>query len=435
MGSGHSHAPSATLAEEKVTAPAVRRAMLAVVALLSTAIGIGLVALWPGDDIPEGTDNQSGGVVVEATVRRVTPMPCAGSETTLVEGDDALPPGFLCDGLVLEVTSGPTEGTEATVANITVGALPRGMEPGVGVLLGYQADAPEGFQYYFVDFQRSGPLWWLAALFALAVIGLGRLKGLRALIGLGLSLVVLVVFVLPALLAGSPPLAVALVGGGAIALSALYLAHGFNDRTTVAVIATFASLGLTGVLASVFVGLSRFTGLATEEATFLQVSAGTVDLQGLLLAGILIGSLGVLDDVTVTQVSAVTELRMANPSWGPGRLYRSGLRIGRDHIASTVNTLVLAYAGASLPLLLLFTQAGRPVAEVITGEIVATEVVRTLVGSIGLVAAVPLATILAALVVTRDTARIDPPVRSPQEPPRQGDPASWDDFAPEPDGW
>lgn len=386
MGIGHSHGAI----DDVGIGRRARGAMLVTVALLAAATVIGLVVLWPRDEVPEVVASQAGALVVDATVLSIDDVPCAGTP----EGFDAEP----CAGIRARVTEGPTSGDEVLIATITSGALPRGMEPGVGIVLGFEADAPPDFQYFFIDFQRSTPLLWLAALFVAAVLVLGRLQGLRALLGLALSLGLLVWFVLPALLLGNDPLAVALVGGAAIALVAVYLAHGLHLSTTVAVLGTFASLALTGVLAWVFVEACLFTGLASEEAAFLSISSGEIDLRGLLLAGIIIGSLGVLDDVTVTQVSAVSELRRANPGWSRARLYRSALRIGRDHIASTVNTLVLAYAGASLPLLLLFTQAERPLAEVLTGEIVAIEIVRTLVGSIGLVAAVPITTALAATV-------------------------------------
>jgi uncharacterized membrane protein len=195
---------------------------------------------------------------------------------------------------------------------------------------------------------------------------------------------------------------VALVGASAALLVNLYLAHGFNVRTTTAVLGTLASLALIGVLAAGFVALTHLTGLADEEASYLQALSSQIDLRGLLLGGIIIGSLGVLDDVTVTQASAVWELHEANPTYGPRPLYSSALRIGRDHIASVVNTLVLAYAGASLPLLVLFVEADRGLRDVLTSETVAAELVRTLVGSVGLVAAVPLTTALAALVAGRD---------------------------------
>jgi uncharacterized membrane protein len=212
---------------------------------------------------------------------------------------------------------------------------------------------------------------------------------------------VLIRFVLPAILAGGDPLTVAIVGGAAIMFVALYLAHGINAATTTAVLGTLASLLLTGLLALLFVEISIFTGVGSEEAAFLQISQQQVNLEGLLLASIIIGTLGVLDDVTVTQASAVWELRRANPAYRLGDLYRAGIRIGRDHIASTVNTLILAYAGASLPLLILFTVSGRDLSQVLNTEIVAEEIVRTLVGSIGLVASVPITTGLAAFVVTR----------------------------------
>lgn len=212
-------------------------------------------------------------------------------------------------------------------------------------------------------------------------------------------------FVVPAVLAGESPLLVAIVGSAAIMLVALYLSHGLSSRTTVAVLGTTASLGLIGVLAYVVVVASRFSGLGTEETSALSGLASGIDLRGLLLAGIIIGSLGVLDDVTVTQTSAVWEIARANPSLPARAIYRAGNRIGRDHVASTVNTLVLAYAGASLPLLLLFTLSSAETSNVLTSELIAQEVVRALVGGIGIVAAVPMTTALATMVATSDRYR------------------------------
>ena len=223
------------------------------------------------------------------------------------------------------------------------------------------------------------------------------------------TLPVLTVFVLPALLQGEDPLAVALVGAATVGFMVLYLAHGVSIRTTIAVLGSFASLALTGLLGWLFVGATHLTGQFGEEQSFLVSFGSNIDFQGLLLAGIVIGTLGVLDDVTVTQVSAVAELHTADPTMGSARLYSAGVRIGRDHIASTVNTLVLAYAGASLPLLLLFVVTSQGAGTTITSEIVAIEIVRTLVGSIGLVAAVPLTTYLATLV----TAGARPHLRDP----------------------
>ena len=253
--------------------------------------------------------------------------------------------------------------------------------------------------YSFSDFQRGTPLLLLAGIFVVAVLLLARWKGLGAIGGLVASLLVLIVFMLPALLRGNNAVAVALVGSSVIAFIALYLAHGINISTTVALLSTFASLCVIGLLSWVFVAASNFTGF-TEDSSFVLSALGVqVDARGLLLAGIVIGSLGVLDDVTVTQVSAVWELRQLQPSATRGEIYRSAVNIGRDHISSTVNTLFLTYAGAALPLMLLFAVAGQSVGAVSTSEVVATEIVRSLVGSIGLVASVPISTWLAARVL------------------------------------
>jgi uncharacterized membrane protein len=222
-----------------------------------------------------------------------------------------------------------------------------------------------------------------------------------ALAGIVLSMGVLLAYIFPALLDGAPPLGVALTGATVIAFGTLYLAHGVTDRTTVALLGTLASLGLTAALAVGFAAAAELSGLASEESLTLLAFAPDLDFRGLLLAAIVIGTLGVLDDVTVTQVSAVWELRAGDPGRNRRDLYRAGIRIGRDHIASTVNTLVLAYAAAALPLLLIYTQSGLAFGEVLTTETVAVEIVQTLVGSIGLVASVPLTTALACLVATR----------------------------------
>jgi uncharacterized membrane protein len=310
-----------------------------------------------------------------------------------------------CAQLDVRMTDGPRAG--ATLAQLVP------LEPGtprftVGdpVVLGWSGGNPDdAASYQVVDFQRGGPLLWLAGLFAAAVIVLGRWRGLAALAAMAVSFAVLLVFVLPAILAGRNPLAVAVVGAGAIMFAVLYLTHGFSARTSAAVFGTLVSLALIGLLGVGFSAAARLTGL-DDQTTTLLASLGTgIDARGLLLAGIVIGALGVLDDVTVTQTSAVWELRRANPLLGATALFGSAMRIGRDHVAAAVNTLVLAYAGAALPLLLLFSLSGRSLAEVATSQDIATEIVRTLVGSIGLVASVPITTAVAALVASREEPR------------------------------
>jgi len=266
--------------------------------------------------------------------------------------------------------------------------------------------------YQYADQDRGIILAGLGLLFAAAVVGLGRIRGVAALVGLVLSVAILLWFILPAIISGEDAVLVALVGGGAIALVSLYLAHGYNPLTHVAALGAFSALILTTGLSWLVLAVANFSGVATEEAFFL-LALPDVDLNGLLLAGIVLGAIGALDDVTVTQASAVWEVHGANPSLEAPELYASGLRVGRDHIVSTVNTLLLAYAGASLPLLILFTLAGQSLGFVASSEVVAVEIVRTLVGSIGLVAAVPMTTWLSSRVVKRaETGSGRPPART-----------------------
>ena len=323
--------------------------------------------------------------VVEARVAAARSGPCRG--TTPEEE-------VTCTRVTYEIAGGPDAGR--MVSQELVGSRTEGLEVGDEVLLAHDPEAEEGFRYRFVDRERRAVLLWLTLLFAGTVILLGRLRGLAALAGLGASLMVLILFVIPAVLEGRGPLLVAVVGASAIAFLALYLAHGFTTMTTVALLGTLASLGLTAALSQVFVGLADLTGFASEEATIVRVGAAQIDLAGLVLGGVVIGALGAIDDMTVTQASAVWELRAVNPLMSRPSLIRSGLRIGRDHVASTVNTLALAYAGASMPLLILFALSRQSLSVVANSEVVATEIVRTLVGSMGLVAAVPITTWLAA---------------------------------------
>jgi uncharacterized membrane protein len=273
------------------------------------------------------------------------------------------------------------------------------LHKGDDVVLSYELRADPGFQYQFADRQRRPVLLWLAVIFAVAVVALGRLRGLAALVGLAASIIVLLTFVLPAILDGRSPVLVAVFGASAIAYLALYLANGFNARTTVALLGTLAALALTVLLASVFTSLAQISGFASEEALLVKIGERGLDLSGVVLGGMVIGALGALDDMTVTQAAAVWELRSANPQLPRQSIFRSAMRIGRDHVASTVKTLALAYAGAALPLLILFVQSRQSLGTVANSETVATEILSALVGSIGIVASVPLTTWLAARVV------------------------------------
>jgi len=368
----------------------VDRLLVAVIAPLALATVVGLVVLWPDGDRPRGPGVVGEPVeLVDATVEAVRPTACG--------------PGTRATGCAvaeIRIEDGIDAGATATL-DLVPGPGQPDLAPGDAIVVGRASDPQLGTSYYFSDFQRRAPLVVLGVLFAVVVVAVGRLRGLAALVGVAVSVALVVTFVLPALLEGSSPLAVSIVGSAAIMFVLLYLAHGVTAMTTAALVGTLASLALTGLLAGIFVEAAHLVSGGSEEATLLQFNVGQVNLQGLLLGSIIIGSLGVLNDVTVTQASAVWQLREADPAMGAGAVYRSAMRIGRDHIASAVDTLVLAYAGASLPLLLLFSLAENPVGEVLSGELVASELVRTLVGSIGLALSVPVTTGIAAFVVTR----------------------------------
>ncbi len=278
---------------------------------------------------------------------------------------------------------------------------------------------PDGKDVYFItEPNRLGSLALLLVIFVVFIIAVSRWKGLRSLAGLAISLYVITQFTLPLILAGRDPVLVSIIGAFALLSVTQYLIYGWSMKTHAAIIGILISLVLTGVMASIFVGAARLTGFGSEEVGFLQTTGAAINPRGLLLAGILIGAIGVLDDLTISQASAVFELSAANRSLGMRELYQRAMNIEQDHIASTVNTLVLAYVGAALPLLLLFAIYPQPFGQIINREFVSEEVVRTLVGSLGLVAAVPITTFLACLFTDRRSNRESTPGPTADSPTR-----------------
>jgi uncharacterized membrane protein len=319
-------------------------------------------------------------------------------------GDQPAPGDKPCLTVDVTITDGPTNGQNLRLTVPIEPSTPR-FTVKDKVVLSYNGGNPrDPSSFQIVDFQRGLPLVVLAALFAIAVIVLGRWQGLAALVALGLSFLVIALFVLPAILAGENPLLVAIAGAGLIMFIALYLTHGLSARTSVAVLGTMVSLALIGGLSAAFSVAASLTGLDDSTSNLIGSLGHGIDARGLLLAGVVIGALGVLDDVTVTQTSAVWELRRANPTLGWRELYGAGLRIGRDHVGSAVNTLVMAYAGAALPVLLYSSISGVGLSAILGSEELAQEIIRTLVGSVGIVAAVPVTTILAALIASQEPA-------------------------------
>ena len=346
-----------------------------------------MVLLWPthvGDTFSEVVQPSD-----KATVTGIDDRPCGATVSDR------------CVRVLIRLDSGDEAGGRGVIqwnAN--------GVDPPVHVgdkLRVAQAEEVPGYEeanqatYTLVDFQRGPALIALFAIFALMVLLLSRLRGALSLLGLGVSLAIVLLYVIPSILDGNSPIAVAISGSLAIGLAAILLAHGRGPKSLAAMLGTIVSLLLTALLALLFTHWTRLTGLSGEEAFALRLADPTVSLQGLLIAGMIIGALGVLDDVTVSQSSTVFALRAANPEMGFRQLFHGAMDVGKDHVAATVNTLVLAYAGSSLPVLLIFASGALSAGEALNLELVAEQVVATLVGSIGLIAAVPGTTAVAAL--------------------------------------
>jgi uncharacterized membrane protein len=390
-GHGHGHGP-----------PASRRVrMLLVAALapvaLATLIGLGLT--WPGSPPHRGVDVGFGQRPVQGEVLAATSAPCTGS---VAAPDAAVHQAKRCISLNVLLTSGDSPGVTIQQVLPDEPSTPH-FTAGDHIVLGYTGGNPSAAESYQIqDFQRGGSMLWLVALFAAAVLLLGRWRGLASLFALGFSFLVLAVYLFPAILTGASPLIVGVLAASMIMFGVLYLTHGVSAQTSSAVLGTVLSLGLIGVLGIGFSASTQLTGLDDDTSKLIGFLGHGIDARGLLLAGMVIGALGVLDDVTVTQTSAVWELRRANPELGVRALYTAALRIGRDHVSSAVNTLALAYTGAALPVLLIFSLSGQGFGMMITTQDIAQEVVRTLVGSIGLIAAVPITTMIAAFVARHD---------------------------------
>ncbi|MEX1162248.1 MAG: YibE/F family protein [Nitriliruptor sp.] len=365
------------------------RWLLGVVAVIVLVTGAGLVTLWPSADALPAVDE--------------APEPLVTAEVTAVEltgeaADPAVGGGAVAD-VQVRLLEGDEVGRDVTL-RVDLDGLPA-IEPGARVELARTVGPDGDVDYFVTDFRRLPTLALLVGLFIAAVLVVGRWHGLRSLLGLAISLLLIVRFVVPAILAGQNPPLVALVGALAVMVVTLYLAHGVNEMTTAAIVGTAGALVLTVLLALVFIDQAAITGFASEDAVFARQQVDGLDLQGLVLAGLIIAALGVLDDVTVSQASTVFALHETDRTLPFVTLFARAMKVGRDHIASVVNTLFLAYAGASLALLVIFSTGGLATAEIVNSEVLAVEIVKTVVGSLGLIAAVPLTTALAALVAVR----------------------------------
>ncbi|MCC9067142.1 YibE/F family protein [Arthrobacter cryoconiti] len=366
-----------------------------ILAPLAALTLVGMLLLWPGDSSSSPIAGNPytaapGAAILTGTVQRTSTENCPGSAQksqscfiahTSVQGGGEVPVVVTPD---IVQTRGVKVGEG--IRYLKLPAMPAGLEA-------------MGPQFVFMDFVRTVPLGLLAVLYAVVVIAVARWRGLRAMVGLGGAFAVLAWFILPALAQGKPPLLVAVVGSSAIMFGVLYFAHGFSARTSTALLGTLFGLAATAGLAAWAVDAAALTGSTGDNAYQLLNLTQGMSLSGMILCGLIISGLGVLNDVTITQSSAVWELYELAPQTSALTLFRSAMRIGRDHIASTVYTIAFAYAGSALPVLLLVSLYDRPLLDALTSSELAEEVVRILVGSIGLVLAIPVTTAVAVAVV------------------------------------
>ncbi|MCQ3936137.1 MAG: YibE/F family protein [Chloroflexi bacterium] len=276
------------------------------------------------------------------------------------------------------------------------------LEPGDKIIVTISKTPDNVVNAYFVDYVRTAPILWLTLLFAVAIVLISQWKGVRAMLSMAFSLYIIIGYIIPRILTGGDPLTTSIIGSIILLAVTLYLTYGWTLKTHAAVISMIFVLLITGALAGLFVVFAKLNGSGDENVMFLmQLSETPISLRGLFLGGLIIGALGVLDDLVTTQASAVFELHHANPNLGFRGLYGAAMRIGQDHVAATVNTLVLAYAGASLPMLLMFSLGRGDYGYIVNFSFIAEEIVRTLVGSLGLIAAVPITTAIAIFFAQR----------------------------------
>lgn len=430
MSHSHAHRHSGAVP----LGPLASRVVVVALTVIGLAVVVGAVLLWPSGskvDIPLPFQNAAGGAVtterghVTSTALGDCGTPSAGQVLTAGPAP-GLPGGGKCLQSLVAIDSGPNAGAK-TLLEFSKGPGQPNLLAGEDVRIFRQVDQQGSTTYGFYDYERGAPLALLAGLFAVVVVAVARWRGLRALIGIVVAFAVLVVFLLPALRDGAPAMPVTLVASGAILYAVIYLAHGFSLRTSAALLGTVTAMLLSAVLSWAAIELTHLTGLSQDHNNEVAAYLGHVSIKGLLLAGFIIGSLGVLNDVTITQASAVFELAHLGLDQSPSRsaqarritrrqVFLRGMRVGSDHIASTVYTLVFAYAGSSLPLLLLFSVANRSLTDVLTTEGVAIEIARSAVGGIALTLAVPLTTAVAAALATPSAAAPEAPADSGRSP-------------------
>jgi uncharacterized membrane protein len=401
----HSHSHS--LSGPAPLGPIAAKIVVGALIVIGIAVLAGAVWLWPNHqkvDIPLPFQNASGGAVTTEAghVLSSKTAPCGSPSAGAVltaDPEQAPAGGGQCVQNLVAIDSGPNKGAN-TALEFSGGPGQPHLAVGDDIRISRQVDAAGATSYAFFDYERTWPLTALAAAFAVVIVAVAGWRGLRGLIGIVVAFAVLVIFLLPALRDGASAIPVAVVASAAILYAVIYLAHGVSLRTSAALLGTLTALLLAAFLSWGAIELAHLTGLSEDQNNEVAAYLGNVSITGLLLAGFIIGSLGVLNDVTVTQASTVFELAGLGDGSSRRAIFLGAMRVGRDHIASTVYTLVLAYAGSALPLLLLFSVANRSLGDVLTSESVAIEIARSAVGGIALALSVPLTTAIAAVLAT-----------------------------------
>ncbi|MDT5113693.1 MAG: hypothetical protein QOK18_1155 [Mycobacterium sp.] len=414
MAHSHSHSQASGPAP---LGPLAAKIVVGLLVAIGVAVIAGMALLWPNHqrvDIPLPFQNGAGGAVTTEAghVLSSSSAPCGSPSAggVLTSAPVGAPAGNgECVQSLVQIDSGPNKGAN-TLLEFSGGPGQPSLAVGDDIRVSRQVDQNGTTSYAFFDFERSWPLGLLAATFAVVIVAVARWRGLRAIVGIVVAFGVLMLFLLPALRDGAPAIPVALVASGAILYAVIYLAHGVSLRTSAALLGTLSALLLAAVLSWAAIELVHLTGLSEDQNNEVAAYMGSVSITGLLLAGFIIGSLGVLNDVTVTQASTAFEL--AEHGASRRNIFLGAMRVGRDHIASTVYTLVLAYAGSALPLLLLFSVANRSLGDVLTSESVAIEISRSAVGGIALALSVPLTTGIAAVLATPAAAGAQEPRRT-----------------------
>jgi uncharacterized membrane protein len=373
--------------------------LISIVVVLALGTVAGIVALWPSGDTEVPNSQAFGGDSVGAEVVSATTEQCANT-----------PVAQTCRTVAVKINDGPDAGKQVS---ITLGPSDYSPTYDVGsdvrvVKAGTSSDSTSvdpqratASSYSIVDYDRRMPILWLGLALGICVIVVGRWRGALALIGLGVSLVLVTQFMVPAIIAGESPFWVALLGSLAVMFITVALSSGLGAQSLAATLGIAGSLLLASLLALLYAHLAHLNGFTSDLAFTLRQSGATVSLQGLVIAGMVIAALGVLADMAVSQASAVMALRRANPRQRAGELYRGAFAVGRDHFSATIHTLVFAYVGASLPLLILFKSAGVNFTDAINAQDVAEPFIGIMIGAIALIASVPLTTGLAALLAAR----------------------------------